>query len=328
LIISAIFLIFALRGLQIEEIWSVIKSADLIWLLPSVLIYFIAVWLRVWRWQLLLQPIKKIQVRDLFSPVSIGYMGNNIYPARAGELLRAAVLKRQHKIPISATLATIIIERIFDGVVLLGFILFNIPSFTAISGTSDFRGIISSITLWGSIIFISAFILFVLAATYQEKSLKIFTWIIEKITPEKLRVKIHSITNRFFHGLQSLSSFMDVLIILSVTITIWIFETSFYWFVMMAFPFQVSFLSLMLMNGILNLITIIPSSPGYIGIFEAPGIALLTATGVNPEMAASYMILLHATLWLPITIIGGVFFGKIGLNWNEETERTREGKDK
>jgi len=83
----------------------------------------------------------------------------------------------------------------------------------------------------------------------------------------------------------------------------------------------------MLMNGVLNLITIIPSSPGYIGIFEAPGIALLTALGIDPEMAASYTILLHATLWLPITVVGAIYFARIGLNWNEETKRARAGKD-
>jgi len=327
LIISAIFLIFALRGLQIEEIWFVIKSADLIWLLPSIPVYFAGVWLRVWRWKILLQPIKKFRIRDLFPSVSIGYMGNNIYPARAGELLRAVVLKREQETPISAALATIIIERIFDGIVLLGFILLNISSFTVIPGASEFRGIISAITLWSSVIFMSALFVFILAATFQEKSKKIFTWMIGKMAPVRMRAKAQSITSRFFHGLQSLSSLMDVLIILVLSTAIWIIETGFYWFVMNAFPFQVSFLSLMLMNGVLNLITIIPSSPGYIGIFEAPGIALLTALGIDPEMAASYTILLHATLWLPITVVGAIYFARIGLNWNEETKRARAGKD-
>jgi uncharacterized membrane protein YbhN (UPF0104 family) len=76
----------------------------------------------------------------------------------------------------------------------------------------------------------------------------------------------------------------------------------------------------MLLNGVLNLLTIIPSSPGYIGTFDAPSIALLTAFGVNPEISASYTLLLHAVLWLPITIVGGVFFGKIGLNWSKEID--------
>ena len=63
----------------------------------------------------------------MFPITSIGYMGNNIYPARAGEVLRAVVLKRREGVPISASLATIIVERIFDGVVMLGFVFVNLP---------------------------------------------------------------------------------------------------------------------------------------------------------------------------------------------------------
>jgi uncharacterized protein (TIRG00374 family) len=76
-----------------------------------VAVYFIAVWVRAWRWHYLLRPLKKIKTSSMFPVVAIGYMGNNIYPYRAGELLRAAVLKRREGIPISASLATIIVER-------------------------------------------------------------------------------------------------------------------------------------------------------------------------------------------------------------------------
>jgi len=77
----------------------------------------------------------------------------------------------------------------------------------------------------------------------------------------------------------------------------------------------------MLMNGVLNLFTAIPSTPGYVGTFDAPGIAMLTAFGVNPEISASYTLLLHAALWLPITIVGGLFFSKVGLDWSKEIDR-------
>ncbi len=65
------------------------------------------------------------------------------------------------------------------------------------------------------------------------------------------------------------------------SVVIWLLETGKYWFVMHAFPFQVSFFTLMLMNGIVNLATTIPSAPGYVGTFDAPGIAVLAAYGVD-----------------------------------------------
>jgi uncharacterized membrane protein YbhN (UPF0104 family) len=86
---------------------------------------------------------------------------------------------------------------------------------------------------------------------------------------------------------------------------------------MQAFDFQVSFFALMLMNGIVNLATTIPSAPGYIGTFDAPGIAVLVAYGVNQGVAASYTLVLHAALWLPITALGGYYMMREGIRWNQ-----------
>ncbi len=321
LLISVLFLFIALRGLQIADVWEGIKSADFIWLFPGIIIYFIAVWIRAFRWHLFLRPIKIIPVNKIFPIVTIGYMGNNIYPARAGEILRAVVLKHQHKVPVSASLATIIIERVIDGVIMLGFIILNLSEITTLPGAGEFAETIRSVALWGSIIFISALSFFLLAAVFPERAKNILFLMIEKAIPKNWRGKAQSISQRFIIGLRSLSSPIDVIIIFFVSIVIWLLETGFYWFIMLAFPFRVSFLTLMLMNGVLNLFTAIPSTPGYVGTFDAPGIAMLTAFGVNPEISASYTLLLHAALWLPITIVGGLFFSKVGLDWSKEIDQ-------
>ena len=97
---------------------------------------------------------------------------------------------------------------------------------------------------------------------------------------------------------------------------IWLLETTKYWFVMHAFPFSVSFFTLMLMNGIVNLATTIPSAPGYIGTFDAPGIAVLSAYGVPKALAAGYTLVLHAALWLPITALGAYYLLREGISWS------------
>jgi uncharacterized membrane protein YbhN (UPF0104 family) len=86
---------------------------------------------------------------------------------------------------------------------------------------------------------------------------------------------------------------------------------------MHAFPFQVSFFALMLMNGIVNLTTTLPSAPGYVGTFDAPGIALLTSYGVAPAVAAGYTLVLHGALWLPITVVGAWYFARESLSWTK-----------
>jgi len=321
LLISVLFLFIALRGLQITNVWEGIKSADFIWLFPGIIIYFIAVWMRAFRWHLFLRPIKIISVNKIFPIVTIGYMGNNIYPARAGEILRAIVLKHQHEVPVSASLATIIIERVIDGVIMLGFIILNLSEITTLPDAGEFAETIRKAALWGSVVFIGALFIFLLAAIFPDRTQKFLFLMIGKAIPKNWRGKVQSTSQRFIKGLRSLSSPVDVIIIFFVSIVIWLLETGFYWFIMLAFPFNISFLTLMLMNGVLNLFTAIPSTPGYIGTFDAPGIAMLTAFGVNPEISASFTLLLHAALWLPITIVGGLFFSKAGLDWSKEIDR-------
>ena len=84
-LISILFVWLSLRGLRLEQFWGAVKKANYIWLVPGVAVYFVGVWVRAWRWHYLLGPIKKIPTETMFPITTIGYMGNNVYPARAGE---------------------------------------------------------------------------------------------------------------------------------------------------------------------------------------------------------------------------------------------------
>ena len=96
------------------------------------------------------------------------------------------------------------------------------------------------------------------------------------LVPQRYREQlILGISENFLGGLAALRSPRDALMVFLTSVVIWLLETGKYWFVMHAFPFQVSFFTLMLMNGIVNLATTIPSAPGYVGTFDAPGIAVL-----------------------------------------------------
>ncbi len=326
ILVSAIFLYLALRGLQLNLIYDAVKSAKLVWLLAVVPIYFTSVWFRSLRWNYLLRPIKHIPTKAVFPVVAMGYMGNNIFPARAGELLRSVVLKRRYEIPISASLASIIVERIIDGVVMLGFIFFNLTELNKLTDSSGFVGSIRTLALWGSLAFIGALLFFLVAAKFPHRTEAFIRWI-AKVFPEKWREKILNIGLRFITGIEALNSWKSLAMVLGTSVVIWLLETSVYYVVMRAFPMQVSFFGLMLMNGILNLSTTLPSAPGYIGTFDAPGIALMSAYGVDKTLAAGYILVLHAALWLPVTILGAYYFAREGLNWSKEMEAARAEKE-
>ena len=244
-------------------------------------------------------------------------MGNIIYPARAGEVLRAVLLRNKEGVAVSASLATIIVERIFDGVVMLAFVFVNLPELAKLTGSSGFVGNIQEVAVVGTGVFLGALGVFLLAAMFPQVTAKIGTWVIEHSMPQRMREKTIGIMNKFLDGLASLRSPFNVLMVFFTSVIIWLLETGKYWFVMHAFSFHVSFFALMLMNGIVNLATTIPSAPGYIGTFDAPGIAVLTAYGVDQATAAGYTLTLHVALWLPITLLGVYLMAREGLKWND-----------
>jgi uncharacterized protein (TIRG00374 family) len=325
LVISAIFLWLALSGLRLENVWSALRDANFIWLLPGVGLYFIAVWARAWRWHYLLRPIKSIPTRTMFPIVAIGYMGNNIYPARAGELLRAYVLRKNEGVSVSSSLATIIVERAFDGVVMLSFVFLNLSEVAGLTASSRFAGSIRDLAIWGTALFFGAVVIFLLMAIFPQQAKRLISWSVERLVPMRWRQRTLGFADRFVGGLASLRSPADVGMVLLTSIVIWLLETGKYWFVMHAFSFEVSFFTLMLMNGVVNLATTIPSAPGYLGTFDAPGIAVLEAYGVQGEIAAGYTLLLHAALWLPITLLGAYYMTRASLNWKQvQSEITQE----
>lgn len=320
-VISVGFLYISLRGLNLGDFWQVVGAANYWWILPGILVYFVAVWVRAWRWHYLLRPIKIISTGKMFPVTCIGYMGNNIYPARAGEVLRAVILKRKEGVPISASLATVIVERIFDGVVMLAFIFINLPELAKLTDPSGIIGNIQQLALWGTGVFIGALLIFLLAAMFPKITLRVGESIISRLVPPRFRTQINGIMHKFLDGLASLRSPLSILMVFFTSILIWLLETIKYWFVMHAFSFSISFFALMLMNGISNLATTIPSAPGYIGTFDASGIAVLTAFGITQTTAAGYTLVLHVALWLPITVLGAIFLGREGIKWNDSLRK-------
>jgi uncharacterized protein (TIRG00374 family) len=221
-LISGIFIWVALRGLNLTAFLVALKNADYWWLIPGIIVYFGAVWVRAWRWHYLLKPIKVIPTRRVWPITVIGYMGNNVYPARAGEVLRAVLIKRHEGVAVSAALATIIVERIFDGVVMLGFVFFNLSELTRLTGGSGFIGSIQQLAFYGSLAFFGALVVFLVAAMFPLTTGRAGSWVIEHILPLRFQEKATGIMTRFLDGLASLRSPLNVLMVFLTTVFIWL----------------------------------------------------------------------------------------------------------
>lgn len=310
LLVSAIFIALALPGLNLAQFWQTLREANYWWILPGVAVYFVGVFLRTQRWRSMLNHIAPIPTAQLFPIVVIGYMGNNVYPARAGEVLRSYVLRRNTGVAMSASLATVVLERLFDGLVMLLFVFATLP-FAPLP--AEYRILVIA----ASLLFGLALAAFMLLAARPTRMGRLYAFAVDRLAPVALRPKIHGLFDRFIIGLQSLRSPREMATILLTSILIWLVETLKYWFVMHAFDFSVGFPVLMLLTAVVNLTTTIPSTPGYVGTFHLPGIAILTQFGVDQAIATGYMVVLHAALWLPITLLGAFYMLRQSVGWSD-----------
>lgn len=323
--ISIVLVWWTLHRFKPADAWEAVGHANHLWIIPGVVVYFGAVWARTWRWHYLLRPLKRVPLCKLFPIVVIGYMGNNVYPARAGEFIRAYVLKRNENVSASASFATIVVERIFDGIVMLVFVLVALPLAPSLPDW------LRRVVILGSVAFLCALAVFLVLASAPQRFTAVYRGLASHLVPARLQPGVVGILDRFVQGLACLRSPLDLLMIFLTSLVIWLMETVKYWFVMHAFSghgFPVSFFALMLMNGVVNLATTIPSAPGYVGTFDAPGIEVLKVFGVEAATAAGYTVVLHLALWLPITLLGSCFLAREGLRWSDfrQAERLRQAR--
>lgn len=320
LIISVLFLYLAFREINYDELWGFLKEIRLWWLIPGLVIYFLGMLVRTWRWQYLLSPLKRVSTKTLFPILLIGYMGNNVFPLRMGEVLRSLVLKRRENVSISGCLATIVVERIFDAVVIVGFVLLNLGQLANLSGLSQLSGIAT----WAAAIFLVGLIVFIGIAIFPNPTSQLIHRVINKIFPVKWRASLTGITDKFLDGLKSLRSGKDVLMIFLTSVMVWLLETVLYWSVNQALGLNLNFQSLMLLNGVVNMVLLIPAAPGGLGTFDAAGRAMLEAYGIQSEPALGYTLILRAALWIPVTLVGLIFFLREGFKLTMDVDKLQE----
>jgi len=319
MIISVVFLCIAFRNLDPEAVWGNIVRANLLWLTLGVGIFFVSMLLIAWRWQFLLRAIQRVPLSALSQLVAIGYTGNNVYPFRTGEILRIFLLRRNHHVPVAKTAMTIIIERVFDGIVMLSFIILALY-FVEIPSPE-----IHMMAEVGTPLFLLAVLLFfVLAARPQ--GMRLLAERVSRIFPARLGKSILTLSEDIVGGLEGLRSPADLLGAVFASYASWGVHAFVYWAVAFAFGINVGFMVMVLAVGVVNLAGLIPASPGQVGIFEFFTSLVLTAVGVDPDKAKAYALVLHVVIWLPVTMFGFYALVRQGLGWGAVSHAQEIGK--
>lgn len=318
LIVSLILLVFVFYQTDPSKILDSLSKAQYGYLIPALILYFIGVWIRAVRWHFLLRSIKPIPSGALFRTVVIGYMANDILPFRAGELVRAYVLGAQESVSKAATLVTIVVERVFDGLTMLTFIV--AASFWLNFGDD---ALALRLRLVGALFIVAIGALAILAGMPRRVE-RIADFFLRRVPAESMRTRAAGLMRSLLEGLGALRSPVDSFAVYALSVIAWLCETGMYVLIALGFGITLPFTVFLLAAAFANLVTIAPSTPGYVGVFDAPIVYTLTLFGVNQNLATSYTLVLHAALYLPVTLLGFYYLWRAGLSLGQMTQTQPE----
>lgn len=306
LFISLVFLYFAFRGVDYHALWSALKGVNFFYLFLFMLAVIVLMWVRAYRWKFMVDPLKKVGVYSLFSSTMIGFMANNVLPVRLGELVRAYSLGTKENISRSATFATIVMERVFDGFSLL-LILWLTLLFYPFSRSSEKVGELirkgANLTLIANILI---FLILILLELKPEPTLKFFQRLL-RLIPGKLSAKAEVILHKFSSGVRIFRDLPRMSWILLWSLILWVGTGLCNYLVFLAFgeypPLQAS----LILMVIVTLGVVIPSSPGYVGTVHFFTVIALSLFGYGKDISVPFSIVLHASQYLPVTLLGLVY---------------------
>ena len=337
LIISLIFLYLFLKNLKLEEIYREILNIEGSYLLGAVIVYLAGIWLRSWRWGFILAPIKKVPTKRLYPIYMISYMANNILPLRMGDIYRAYVTGKKEGVSSAATLTTIAVERAFDGVTMLIFLI--------IIGTlfSPFSPAVNQVIMVASLGF--GIILLIMYALLVRNFITehILPWFIKyfpkkmtqgirssingiriiiadpiiAVAPEGLSVKVTGLIKQLMEGLEVLKGPRALMLTMIGSLATWIVEALMFYIVLLAFGITQPFYVAMATMAVVNLGIIIPAGPGYVGTFETFCALILDAYGIDADLAGAYALIVHTVQWIPSTLLGLIFMWTQHISFHE-----------
>ena len=297
-----------------------LAGANYAYVAPAVAMYLISVLFRTLRWQMLMRHMRPVSVRRLYPVVVVGYMANNLLPLRLGELVRSYYVSRREGVSKTSALATILVERVLDAIMLLLFIAV-IALFVPLSGLatafSERSGVPTLLLVIGfSAPFVITMAMLLAFAAYPDRTRQ-GTLLALKPLPNRLKAVAGDLIDLFLEGLKPLRSTRMLSGLLLMTAPIWLFEAGLFFFIGYSFEIESGFdntgdmaVGMVLVTAIANIGSSIPAAPGGIGLFELVSretLVLLPTAEVSRSVAAAFAAVAHACLLLPMIALGQVF---------------------
>lgn len=294
------------RLISVQEVAASLGRGNVVVVVPAVGLYFLGSCVRSVRWRLLLGSYR-VPTRVLFRTLIIGLMVNDVLPGRLGELARMALLARSARVPIGVSLASILVERVLDGLALTALLAIGIY----LAGVG---GWLAQLAGFSAVLFGAASAVLLLGAIAPAVAGRSASAITAPL-PRRFRESLGRLTARTLEGLQPIRRPQVGLLVLGLSLLAWGVEASMY--LVMALGFQVpgGVAVGALGAAVANLATLVPSSPGYVGTFDLALQAVLVGVfEAAPSDATAYALVVHAALLVPVVLLGALFLWRESLS--------------
>jgi glycosyltransferase 2 family protein len=324
--ISVVLLYVTFSGMNLGEVWIHLRGVHVPLFAAATAIVTGTFWIRAWRWRGILEPVADVPFRSRFAAVNIGFMGNNLLPARMGEFLRAYSLSRVAPVSIVGTLASLVVERLFDGIFVIGLLFLAMlgPDFPLMAGTQEITvpGTDQSFTIAGlarsMAVVVGIAVVFLLALVLMPARAVALAEAVVSIFPESFRRPIVSALEAFLTGAGVLRSPKLLLRVGAWSAVLWLWNALGFWVGFQAFGISLPYSAAIFFASAIALAASIPSAPGFVGPWHLMATFVLARMwGVDLSTAGAFAVGFHLAGFVPVTLIGLYYAWRTGLSVRE-----------
>jgi uncharacterized protein (TIRG00374 family) len=297
-LLAAVFTYLAVRGVNWNSAWLALKACDAWWLVPAMVAFAAQTVMRAMRWRALFAPARRPDRRPILAATMIGYLFNNIMPARAGEAARVVALAQRTGAPAAEIVGTVVVERAYDVLSILIIFFCASPWLPHESwfGTAAIVAGVAALGL-GAVIW--------MLAVHGDRPLRVIVRPLGRLPGLSVeRVEREAAT--LAEGLSGLRERRVALEALLWSLAAWMTSALWAWLVLLAFQPSLGFGAGVLVTVVIGLSMIIPSPPAAVGVFEAAGVLALHAFNISESAALPYALVLHVSNFVPLVLVGAI----------------------
>jgi uncharacterized protein (TIRG00374 family) len=297
-VLAAVFTYFAVRDVNWSLAWKALEHSDAWWLVPAMVAFMVQTVLRGLRWRSLFAPGRRPARRPVLAATMVGYLFNNIMPARAGEVARIVVLNQRTGTPASEIVGTAVVERVYD-------VLSILIIFFLASPWLPHESWFPTAEILGGVAGVALVVVIAVLAVYGDRPVRVIARPLGRL-PWLSAERVEREAAMLVEGLSGLRNVRVALEALAWSVAAWLTSALWAWFVLLAFEPSFGFGAGVLVTVVIGLSMIIPSPPAAVGVFEAAGVLALHAYGVPASIALPYALVLHVSNFVPLVVVGAL----------------------